>query len=154
MAQGAQAGQCREWRDKQELSLKITNINPYLTHQQALEIAVVIVDMAGKYGLDPRLVAAVVATESSFRAAAVSGTGDHGLVQVNARWWGEHLQEQGIINNQRCLYTLEQGIEAGCYVLAYYQRTRGINAALAAYNGNGVGYVDRVLKHFNQLRGE
>lgn len=132
----------------------ITKVNPYLTHQQALEISVVIVDMAGKYGIDPLLVAAVVATESSFRPGAVSVTGDHGLMQVNTSWWLDHLRDMGIINGQQCLYELEQGIEAGCYVLAHYLRTRGTKAALAAYNGNGPGYVERVLYHLNQLRGE
>ena len=99
-----------------------------------------------KYALDPNLVFAVIRTESSFRAEAVSSAGAKGLMQlmdVSAEWvcW-----RQGTELDASRIFEPAYNIDLGCYLLAYLLDRYGGNIAnaAAAYNA-GAGTVDRWL---------
>jgi hypothetical protein len=116
-------------------------------------------EKAMKYDVDPALVAAVVETESRFRAKAHSQVGARGLMQLmprTGRWLGA-----------RNLYDPEQNVEAGAKYLNYLQKRfdGNLTKAIAAYNGgegnvkryNGVppfretrSYVSKVLSRYQQ----
>jgi Transglycosylase SLT domain len=102
----------------------------------AVPFGTLIHDKAEKYDLDPALVAAVVETESRFRAGARSQVGARGLMQLmprTGRWMGA--------NN---LYDPEQNVEAGAKYLQYLsKRFNGDEKKIiAAYNA-GEGNVKR-----------
>lgn len=98
---------------------------------------------ADRYGLDRALVAAVVKTESSFRADAVSAVGAVGLMQLmpsTAEWIAFRRGEDFV---ESSLYDPESNLDMGCWLLTYLiDRYDGnVKFALIAYNA-GVGRMD------------
>ena len=127
--------------------------------QNAIPFGDLIHEKALKYDVDPALVAAVMETESRFRAGAQSQVGARGLMQIMPRtgkWLGA-----------RNLYDPEQNVDAGVKYLKYLQHRfdGNMGKAIAAYNGgegnvkryNGIppfretrSYVKRVLSKYQQ----
>ena len=97
---------------------------------------------ADEFGLPPELVYAVILTESSFDADAVSSAGARGLMQLTDdtnEWVAWRLGEEAEPSR---IFEPGLNIRRGCYLLSYlYERFGGWNEALAAYNA-GVGRVD------------
>jgi len=91
---------------------------------------------AEKHGLDPKLIEAVVRTESDFNAQAVSSVGAQGLMQLMP----ETAADLGVSD----AFNPEQNIEAGSrYLKQLMQRYDGdTKLALAAYNW-GMGNLER-----------
>src|SRR5258706_9781342 len=131
--------------------------------QNAVPFGDLIHEKAMKYDVDPALVAAVVETESRFRAGAHSQVGARGLMQLmprTGRWLGA-----------RNLYDPEQNVDAGTKYLKYLQKRfdGNLGKAIAAYNGgegnvkryNGVppfrqtrSYVKKVMTKYQQRHNE
>ncbi len=91
---------------------------------------------ADRYGLDRRLVAAVVNTESGFDAKAVSRDGAEGLMQLlptTAEWIAGM---RGMTYEEGCLFDPETNLDYGCWLLRYLlDRYEGnLRYALIAYN--------------------
>ena len=97
---------------------------------------------ADEFRLPPELVYAVIFTESSFDADAVSSAGAKGLMQLTDdtnEWVAWRLGEE---SEPSRIFEPGLNIRRGCYLLSYlYERFGGWNEALAAYNA-GVGRVD------------
>ena len=98
-----------------------------------------IYEMAGRYAINPYLVAAVVQVESSFNPRAVSRKGAHGLMQLlpaTARRFG--------LQRRKDLFDPAKNLEAGIRYLKWLSERFSGDAArvLAAYNA-GEGAVDR-----------
>ena len=97
---------------------------------------------ADEFGLPPELVYAVILTESSFDADAVSSAGAKGLMQLTDdtnEWVAWRLGEE---SEPSRIFEPGLNIRRGCYLLSYlYERFGGWNEAHAAYNA-GVGRVD------------
>lgn len=100
---------------------------------------------ADRYGLDPAFLFGTVKTESAFNAAAVSGKGAIGLMQITPST-GEYIaQRRGIADYD--LLDAETNIDFGAYYLKYLsERFCGITEIAAAYNA-GEGTVKRWLKN-------
>ncbi len=110
---------------------------PYREHVQS---------SAAAYSLDPLLVAALIQTESGFRAHVVSSRGARGLMQVmpsTAEWVAQNI---GIEYSPDMLFDPQYNIEIGCWYLAdLFKKFDGeAIIVLAAYNG-GRGEVRRWL---------
>jgi soluble lytic murein transglycosylase len=97
---------------------------------------------AVRHGLDPALVAAVVAIESDFDPRAVSPKGARGLMQVMPQTWPEVAPED--CPALACAFQPEANLEAGSrYLRRMLSRFGGdVRLALAAYNA-GPGAVAR-----------
>ncbi len=107
-----------------------------------------IFESAGRHGVDPLLVAAVIHTESGFRSEAVSSQGALGLMQImpsTACWAAEKLGYADF--SPEMLFQPSHNIEIGAWYLNDLFRQFGDNRAvvLAAYNA-GRGEVERWLK--------
>ena len=101
--------------------------------------------------LPVELVFAVILTESSFRADALSSAGAKGLMQItdDTNDWISRMQgdvgwlEDAEVTDE--LFDPETNIRRGCYFLAYLRGQFGIDEeALAAYNA-GAGNADKWL---------
>src|SRR5207244_4653059 len=104
--------------------------------QNAVPFGDIIHEKAKKYDVDPALVAAVMETESRFRASAHSQVGARGLMQLmprTGRWLGA-----------RNLYDPEQNLDAGVKYIKYLQKRfhGNVKQTIAAYNA-GEGNVRR-----------
>lgn len=110
---------------------------------------------SGSHDLDTNLVAAVIRTESRWRAHATSRSGARGLMQImpeTAAWAAERMGLGGFEPDQ--LYDPAVNIRLGCWYLHYLIGQFGGDwvTALAAYNG-GDHNVRRWLRE-SQWTGE
>ena len=92
---------------------------------------------AARNGVDPRLVWAVIRTESRFRPDAVSPVGAVGLMQITpstGRWIASQLGSGRY--ERSLLFDPAFNVQAGTWYLAYLLRSFGgrLPLALAAYN--------------------
>jgi LysM repeat protein len=96
------------------------------------DVATLLTQVATAYGLDPALVKAVAWQESGWRmvVARDGGIGVMQLMPATAAWVGPALLGRTIDP-----YNLQDNIQAGVALLAYYMRQYGnVQQALAAYN--------------------
>ena len=120
--------------------------NSALSQQQVRSIAEAILHYSYYYGLDPRLVVAVVACESRFRPGAVSAAGAIGLGQLmpgTAKQEGVDPRNAVLNIHGTCRVlcnNLKRYGDHGEYQVSGY--SRGLEKALAAYNA-GPGAVDK-----------
>ena len=105
-----------------------------------------LIEAADRYGLDRRLIAAVIHTESSNRSGVYSPAGAVGLMQLmpdTAGWIAEKQGREDYSEEQ--LLTPEVNIDLGCWYLSYLlDRYGNQRCAVAAYNA-GPGNVDKWL---------
>jgi soluble lytic murein transglycosylase-like protein len=102
----------------------------------AEELDLIVQKTAEKHRVDPRLVRAVIATESNWNVAAVSRKGAQGLMQLIP----ETAQQLGVYD----AFDPAQNVDGGVrYLSMMLDRYNGdVHKALAAYNA-GPGAVDR-----------
>ena len=104
-------------------------------------------DAADRYGLDRRLVAALINAESGFDKDAVSVDGAEGLMQIlpsTAEWIAFR---RGIEYREGSLFEPETNLDLGCWFLSFLlDRYEGnVRYALIAYNA-GYARLDEWLK--------
>lgn len=88
-----------------------------------------------KAGVDPRIVASLIAVESSCNQYAVSARGAIGLMQIEAGVWKSKFDFSGDVN----LLNRQDNIKTGTLILAGLIDTYGISDGIRRYNGTGVG---------------
>lgn len=115
---------------------------------EALQILRAVYNEATASNLQPDLVLAVIAIESSFNRYAVSHVGAQGLMQVMPFW--KHEIGRPTDN----LTSVTTNIHYGCKILQYYlKRSKGdLDEALARYNGSygKTIYSEKVLVAWQQ----
>lgn len=103
--------------------------------------------MAKRYGLDSRIIKALIEEESGWLSSAKGDNGKSvGLMQIQERWHKERMKRLGVND----LYDPEQNITVGCDILSELLNKYGnYTDALSAYNsGNtkdGRVYAERIL---------
>ena len=110
---------------------------------ESLKILQAVYRESNNSALEPDIVLAVIAIESSFNRYAVSTAGAQGLMQIMP-FWKDEIGRPG--DN---LMDIDTNIQYGCKILQFYlQREDGnLSRALARYNGS-VGrtvYPEKVL---------
>lgn len=114
-----------------------------------------------EYGVSPELVLAVIETESGFNPAAVSKTGDYGLMQINKgnhKWLSEKLGVNDFLDatqNMKCgIYMLAFSLNSadGDYTRALMVYNFGLSGARRAWkNGKtSTAYTDKVLENMTK----
>lgn len=112
-----------------------------------LEINSHVEKTAKRYGLDSKIIKALIEEESGWISSAEGDDGNSiGLMQIQERWHKERMKRLGVTN----LYDSEQNITVGCDVLSELLNKYGnYEDALSVYNsGNiydGKQYAERVL---------
>lgn len=134
-------------------------------YEKTLHIVRQAYTQASRQGVDPILVLGIIATESSFREAAISHAGAVGLMQVMPNVHKDNvLKIAGNLGLQgrraaEVLKHPEANIMAGIEVLkTCAKRSRGdLRQALLRYNGSlrikGSRYADDVMANTERLRG-
>jgi hypothetical protein len=140
-------------------AVKFFNAN--LTDEQADALASTIIRCGLRYGIDPRLIVAVIACESSFRPNAIGKKGEIGLGQLKpetAAGLGVNPYDP-IQNIDGCARYLRQQLERfGDLALALAAYNAGPNAVAKAggipQNGITPRYVQKVLDLYRRLCGQ
>ena len=105
--------------------------------------------MAKRYGLDSRIIKALIEEESGWLSSAEGDNGKSvGLMQIQERWHKERRKRLGVTD----LYDPEENITVGCDILSELLKKYGnYKDALSVYNsGNihdGKQYAERILKN-------
>ncbi|MCS7191468.1 MAG: lytic transglycosylase domain-containing protein [Armatimonadetes bacterium] len=135
--------------------------NPNLPDEQAEIIAASILRSSIQRGIDPRLVVAVIACESSFKPEAVGKKGEIGLGQLKpetAAGLGVNPYDP-VQNIDGCVQYLRQQLDRfGSLELALAAYNAGPNAVIKAggipQNNITPRYVQKVLKLYQKLCGQ
>ena len=112
-----------------------------------LEINSHVEKTAKRYGLDSKIIKALIEEESGWLASAEGDNGQSvGLMQIQEHWHKERMKRLGVTN----LYDPEQNIIVGCDILSELLNKYGnYEDALSVYNsGNikdGRAYAERIL---------
>ncbi len=109
---------------------------------------------ATRHQLDPELILALIAVESTFKERAVSRVGARGLMQVMPRFHPDTIKE---IGGSHQLFNPAKNIHAGATVLVTYLNAHSGNLrrALLKYNGSlgtRSSYADRVIQVYRDLQ--
>lgn len=105
-----------------------------------------ITEIAASYGLDPKIVRALIEVESGGDPYAVGDGGDSiGLGQIQPKWHGERMARLGVTD----LYDPQQNVLVICDILAEKLAEYGnLHDALSAYNAGSPcnnGYAEKIL---------
>jgi soluble lytic murein transglycosylase len=114
--------------------LKIENIN--IEDDAAMMISRVVYEQSAHYGLDYRLILALMKIESNFKDGAVSSMGARGLLQIKPSVAKYIAQDAGITwDGHRTLDEPDSNIKIGIHFFSQLIKDfKNINVALRAYN--------------------
>lgn len=115
----------------------IREINPKLDYMQAKEISDSVYHYAKLNGLDPVLVASVIAVESSFKSTAIGTKGEIGLMQLRPEFHLTHVTN--LKKRKEYLRGINTNIIAGTKYIA----------SLKAVFGQVYGDI-RFIEHYNR----
>ncbi len=121
---------------------------------RARQIARVAFRVSREHRLDPYLVLAVIAVESSFRPRVVNHYGGaYGLMQIAV---GVHERRVAAVGGRKRLFLIAPNIRIGVALLAQYgARARSqVRHALWRYSGGEFGYARKVLRVREALQRE
>lgn len=106
-----------------------------VTRSHPLSFSKEINHYAGKYGLDPQLVAGIIKTESDFQEDVIANDGGRGLMQLmpdTAKWCAGQM---GVQYDLESLLKADYNLDMGCFYLSYLvQKYQMEDMAQAAYN--------------------
>ncbi len=81
-----------EYNEALKISKMIKAIKPKLNDYKAMKLAHYLNAVSKKYKLDPKVMIAIIDTESDFDNTKVSETGDLSLAQINTDIWNKELK--------------------------------------------------------------
>lgn len=126
-----------------------------VSEEDALEIVHQAFISGKEHDIDPLLILAIIATESSFNPNAGSSAGAKGLMQVHAKVHAKRFKEYGGV---KAVHEIEAGIEVGTQILKeYLNKTGSLKGALKYYVGaanhkTDGGYSRKVLSMRSHLQ--
>ena len=120
-------------------------LSSVVTNASSAEIDAIVEKYATKYGIDPKLVSALIYEESAYQTNATSSAGAKGLMQLMP----SVCEQFGVSDPYDPEQNIEGGVKLLSYLLDYYDNDLGM--ALMAY-GAGTGTVaSRGVTSINDL---
>jgi hypothetical protein len=78
------------------ISKMIKAVQPQMSLKKRNQIALKLYKASRKFSVDPKIMVAIISTESSFRNNVVSSTGDISLAQINTVVWDKEFARLGL----------------------------------------------------------
>lgn len=90
--------QMSDWAivETKRIEKMISVVEPTLKKETTSKVAELIRYTAKRYKIDPKIIVAIIDTESDFRHHKVSTTGDISLVQINPKVWSAEFKRLGL----------------------------------------------------------
>lgn len=135
-----------DYKEKEHAAKAITQKYRKVDYETAMQVTSIVYHESRVHGLDPKLVLALVATESSFNPNSLSNKGAKGYTQVIPKWHKDKILGRNI-------WDTKVNIEVGVKVLKEcFRRNKTEYSALACYNGavtpdKAVAYKQSIDKH-------
>jgi len=126
-----------------------------VSHNKTVAIVSEAIYHAGQHDLQPELILAVIAVESTFKEKAVSPVGARGLMQIMPR---SHPKKVKAIGGVEALFDPKKNIATGVKILnEYLALSKGnLQQALLRYNGSlsnrNATYAKKVMRIYNKLK--
>lgn len=118
-----------DYIEKEKAAIAITKKYRRVDYETAMRVTSIVYQEARTHGIDPKLMLALVATESSFNPKSLSVAGAKGYAQVIPKWHRDKIKGRDIWNPA-------VNIEVGVKVLKEcFRRNKTEYSALACYNG-------------------
>jgi soluble lytic murein transglycosylase-like protein len=139
---------------KQPLVTYVVSANPNISEKSAREIVVAAQKWGYEFGLDSKLILAIVKVESNFHPHAISTSGAYGLMQVIPTWHKEKIVKAKKELGNPEIFNINTNIYLGSMVLkeCLLRSSNKTSKALLCYSGQTKGYDDKVLKHYVLLK--
>lgn len=131
--------QARRQADAQAAAMRraveISAMEAFLKRQKVAEahrsrLAEAIVESAGKYDLNPKLIASIMIVESRGNPYAISGQDAVGIMQIHLPTWGDTADRENIN-----LFKIEDNVDFGARILKDYVSRFGTWGGVKHYNG-------------------
>lgn len=81
-----------EFNQVKKISKMIKAIKPQINEYKSLKIAHTLYNTSKKYNVDPKIMIAIIDTESDFDNTKISTTGDLSMAQINTDIWNKELK--------------------------------------------------------------
>lgn len=78
------------------ISKMIKIVQPKMNDKKRMQVSLALYQASKKYAVDPKLMVAIISTESDFNNAAVSVSGDLSLAQINTKVWNAEFSRLGL----------------------------------------------------------
>lgn len=78
------------------ISKMIKTVQPELQEKKRNQIALALYQTSKKYAIEPKIMVAIISTESNFDNSAVSVSGDLSLAQINTKVWDAEFERLGL----------------------------------------------------------
>lgn len=78
------------------ISQMIGSVSPELNQKKRDRVAMSLYQASKKYAIDPKIMIAIIDTESDFIQGAVSSTGDLSMAQINIEIWNKEFIRMGL----------------------------------------------------------
>lgn len=83
-------------QNEQLISNMIRKVQPNISAVKAGHLAKIVYRNSVEFKLDPKILIAIIATESNFRNEMISSTGDFSMAQINFKIWNKEFQRLGL----------------------------------------------------------
>ncbi len=126
-----------------------------VSEPRARRIVVEAISNGQRHNLEPELILAIIAIESTFNERAVSRVGARGLMQVMPRYHPHKVRE---IGGAQALFDPAKNIHTGSRILAAYlgNHSGNLRRALLKYNGSlhlrRSTYADKVMRVYRNMQ--
>lgn len=133
----ARAGESEEW---------ITAL--FSRYHAPQELTSIVISVGEKFGIDPKVIAAIIVVESSVRPRAVSKGGDYGLMQIRWKVHQKDIQRRfPAVKSAEGLLDPYTNVYIGTEIFARYASQRNtLRGALLRYSGGNKTMAERVLR--------
>jgi soluble lytic murein transglycosylase-like protein len=122
---------------------------------KAQQIVAAAIRSGETHQVEPELILAIIAVESTFRERAISRVGARGLMQVMP---GSHSGKVRQIGGRHALFDPDKNIHTGAWILADYldDQSGNLRRALLRYNGSlhlrRSAYPEKVMRIYRDLQ--
>lgn len=159
----------KEKKAKLELAKSISSYTSDLSDESIISYAITIYEESKKYGIDSKLILAIIRTESEFNIYAKSPKGAIGLMQIRPNTAKFVSSNIGVkYRGLDSLYDPHYNIRLGIHYLDMMRRKYGNwEEALVAYNRGPTGlaryverenelptrYIEKVMGYYREIKG-